>query len=98
MQLTILCDNSVAAQPGLIGEHGFACHIATADRQYLFDTGNGLGLLNKAASCGIDLTKLVTVLLSHGHWDHCGGLRILLNLPGGLIFSGEIPRELDAAR
>jgi len=149
MQLTILCDNSVRARPGLIGEHGFACHIATHNKQYLFDTGNGLGLLNNARTCGIDLKSIDAVLLSHGHWDHCGGLMDLLGLrndqvtpvyahpamfdhkvsadpnrtrnigcgfrrlqaeaagaifhfstapvklPGGLIFSGEIPKKLD---
>ena len=83
IRLTILCDNSVAARPGLIGEHGFACHIATTDKQYLFDTGNGLGLLSNALTCGIDLTRLDAVLLSHGHWDHCGGLMSLLKLRRG---------------
>ncbi|WP_020676695.1 MBL fold metallo-hydrolase [Geopsychrobacter electrodiphilus] len=84
MQLTILCDNSVASHPGLIGEHGFACHIATAGKQYLFDTGNGLGLLNNAKTCGIDLSQIDAILLSHGHWDHCGGLLPLLKLRAGL--------------
>jgi 7,8-dihydropterin-6-yl-methyl-4-(beta-D-ribofuranosyl)aminobenzene 5'-phosphate synthase len=83
MQLTILCDNSVIPRPGLMGEHGFACHIATRNQQYLFDTGNGLGLLNNARACAIDLTRIDAVLLSHGHWDHCGGLPELLKLRDG---------------
>ncbi len=78
--LTILCDNSVEPRPGLIGEHGFACHIATTEKQYLFDTGSGLGLLSNAKACGIDLREIDAVLLSHGHWDHCGGLLQLLKL------------------
>ncbi len=53
MQLTILCDNTVTERPGLIGEHGFACHIATNGRQYLFDTGNRLALLNTAERCNL---------------------------------------------
>lgn len=81
--LTILCDNSVAPRPGLIGEHGFSCHVATAGHQYLLDTGSGLGLLTNAATCGIDLSGLDAVLLSHGHWDHCGGLLHLLKLCTG---------------
>lgn len=83
MQLTILCDNNVEPRPDLIGEHGFACHISTENKQYLFDTGNGLGLLNNARSCDINLANIDAVLLSHGHWDHCGGLMQLLKLRNG---------------
>lgn len=82
-ELTILCDNSVQARPGLVGEHGFACHITSGGKNYLFDTGNGLGLLGNAQTCGIDLAALDAVLLSHGHWDHCGGLLPLLRLRNG---------------
>jgi len=82
MKLTILCDNRVAPRPGLIGEHGFACHLETENGQYLFDTGNGLGLLNNARLCGIDLNLIDALVLSHGHWDHCGGLLELLKLRG----------------
>lgn len=107
MQLTILCDNSVLPRPGLMGEHGFACHIATRDKHYLFDTGNGLGLLNNARACGIDLTRLDAVLLSHGHWDHCGGLLKLLKLREGRptpvyahpgIFEEKVSREQGRER
>ena len=83
MQLTILCDNRVATRAGLMGEHGFSCHIAVAGKQYLFDTGNGLGLVNNAEICGIDLKEVDAVLLSHGHWDHCSGLLPLLQLRKG---------------
>lgn len=83
MRLTILCDNSVTPRRGLLGEHGFACHIATGTHNYLFDTGGGTGLLGNAQVLGIDLLELDAVLLSHGHWDHCGGLLPLLRQRGG---------------
>lgn len=107
LTLTILCDNSVKAAPGLIGEHGFACHIATEQNKYLVDTGNGLGLINNALSCGIDLLDIDAVFLSHGHWDHCGGLLQLLELRAGLptpiyahpaIFDEKISRRAGQER
>jgi 7,8-dihydropterin-6-yl-methyl-4-(beta-D-ribofuranosyl)aminobenzene 5'-phosphate synthase len=40
----------------------------------LFDTGQGMSLANNARMLGIDLAKIKTVVLSHGHYDHTGGL------------------------
>lgn len=84
IKLTILCDNWVEKQARLRGEHGFACLVETAEKRLLFDTGNGEGLLHNAACCGIDLRQLDGVILSHGHWDHCGGLMALLDARKGL--------------
>ena len=78
--LTILCENSVnrVAPYGLLGEHGFACHIACPSGNYLFDTGGGLTLLHNAERLGIDLSEIDAAIFSHGHFDHTGGLRTLL--------------------
>lgn len=80
--LTILCDNTVRPQAGLIGEHGFACHIETPDGGYLFDAGQGLGIVQNARILGKDLTTLRAVALSHGHYDHAGGLPEVLHQCG----------------
>jgi 7,8-dihydropterin-6-yl-methyl-4-(beta-D-ribofuranosyl)aminobenzene 5'-phosphate synthase len=78
-RITILCENSVARPGGLIAEHGFAALIETAQACILFDTGQGFGLLNNAQEIGRNLSEISTVVLSHGHSDHTGGLPTLLN-------------------
>ena len=47
-RLTILCENSVGVPFDVIGEHGFACHVETEEGDYLFDTGQGFGILHNA--------------------------------------------------
>jgi 7,8-dihydropterin-6-yl-methyl-4-(beta-D-ribofuranosyl)aminobenzene 5'-phosphate synthase len=77
-RITILCENSVARPGGLIAEHGFAALIETPQNSILFDTGQGFGLLNNAQEIGRDLSQISSVVLSHGHSDHTGGLPALL--------------------
>lgn len=76
--ITILCENSVARPGGLIAEHGFAALIETPSSSILFDTGQGFGLIHNAQEIGRDLQKISSVVLSHGHLDHSGGLPALL--------------------
>ena len=74
IRLTILCENSVARPFGLLGEHGFACYLETPSGNYLFDTGQGQTLIPNARRLGKDLGSIKALLLSHGHYDHTGGL------------------------
>jgi 7,8-dihydropterin-6-yl-methyl-4-(beta-D-ribofuranosyl)aminobenzene 5'-phosphate synthase len=78
VRLTILCENTVGRANGAIGEHGFSCFVETDAGNYLFDTGNGAGLLHNASVLGVDLTSVRAIILSHGHFDHCGGLKAAL--------------------
>jgi len=79
-KITTLCENHVA-QSGkkLMGEHGLSFYIEADNRRILFDTGQNLGLSNNAKVLGIDLSRIDTVVLSHGHYDHSGGLKTLLD-------------------
>jgi 7,8-dihydropterin-6-yl-methyl-4-(beta-D-ribofuranosyl)aminobenzene 5'-phosphate synthase len=81
-RLTILCENSVQPMAGLIGEHGFACHVERTDGSYLFDTGQGFGLCQNAITLKKDLSTIKAILLSHGHYDHTGGLPAVLQQTG----------------
>ena len=87
IRLTILCENSVdqVSPYGLLGEHGFSCHLQTPAGNFLFDTGGGMTIMNNAELLGIDFTRLQGIMFSHGHFDHTGGLRQVLEK------TGEIP-------
>jgi 7,8-dihydropterin-6-yl-methyl-4-(beta-D-ribofuranosyl)aminobenzene 5'-phosphate synthase len=77
--VTTLVDNSVAQSGNaLLGEHGLSFYIETGDRRILFDTGQNLAISNNARVLGIDLKQIDTVVLSHGHYDHSGGLQSIL--------------------
>ena len=75
VRLTVLVDNQ--AQPGLQAEHGFSL-LLQGEQNVLFDTGKGSVLENNAAALGIRLDNLDALVLSHGHYDHCGNLKMIL--------------------
>jgi len=79
-RITILCENSVGPLAGTIGEHGFSALIEpSSGNPILFDTGQGFTLLHNARCMNKDLTLVDQVVLSHGHYDHTGGLKPLLD-------------------
>jgi len=77
-KITVLCENSVAVPaPPLIGEHGFSCLIESQDAT-LFDTGQGFGIVNNMQKMGKQFDAIRRIVLSHGHYDHTGGLLAVL--------------------
>jgi 7,8-dihydropterin-6-yl-methyl-4-(beta-D-ribofuranosyl)aminobenzene 5'-phosphate synthase len=79
-KVTTLCENNIGhGGKNLIGEHGLSFYIEAEDRNILFDTGQNLAISNNAGVLGIDLSRIDTVVLSHGHYDHSSGLKSLLN-------------------
>ena len=77
IRITLLADNTVAARTAR-GEHGLCFHVEAGGRRLLFDTGQGLVLADNARALSIDLGAVDTVVLSHGHYDHTGGLPTVL--------------------
>lgn len=78
--ITILVHNYARGR-GLYGEHGLSLWIESPaqDEAILYDTGqSGEVLLHNAQKLGVDLDRGSTVVLSHGHYDHTGGLPLLL--------------------
>ncbi|MBN1280499.1 MAG: MBL fold metallo-hydrolase [Candidatus Thermoplasmatota archaeon] len=79
MKLTIVYDNEVSTRGmGLKADWGFSCLIQTAEHTLLFDTGaQGSILLHNMEILRIDPHTIRTVVLSHEHGDHTGGLQAL---------------------
>jgi 7,8-dihydropterin-6-yl-methyl-4-(beta-D-ribofuranosyl)aminobenzene 5'-phosphate synthase len=80
-KVTTLVENTVAIMSGkkLIGEHGLSFLIETRGQRLLFDTGHYMAFENNARVLGIELAGIDKVVLSHGHHDHTGGLKHLLD-------------------
>ncbi len=77
MKITTLVENTVY-RASLRAEHGVAMLIEADGRRILFDTGqSGEVLLENSNAMGIDLRTVDALVLSHGHYDHTGGIRAL---------------------
>lgn len=72
VKITVLVENT--AGHGVLGEHGLAMWIDAPAGSALLDTGQGEVLLRNAAALGVRLGEARTIVLSHGHYDHTGGL------------------------
>lgn len=73
-RIRILVDNNVKPHLGLMPEHGFSALVERDGGIILFDTGKGDALPHNAEILGVDLRRVDCVILSHGHYDHTGGL------------------------
>ena len=79
LKITVVYDNRVYEE-GLKPAWGFACLIEGLDKKILFDTGDdGKILLSNMKTLGIDPKQIETVVLSHEHGDHVGGLASFLS-------------------
>ena len=76
-KITILSENTVDMPKNAIGEHGLAM-LVERDDATLFDTGQGFALMNNIKALFKDQNQIKRVVLSHGHYDHTGGLKPLL--------------------
>ena len=78
MKITALTENT--SRKGLPYEHGLSLYIETEKHNILFDTGQTELFAKNAEMLGIDLGKVDIAVLSHGHYDHGGGLKRFLEL------------------
>jgi 7,8-dihydropterin-6-yl-methyl-4-(beta-D-ribofuranosyl)aminobenzene 5'-phosphate synthase len=78
IEITVLVDDQ--AGTGLRAEHGLALWIVVGEKRILLDTGQGAALVLNARQLGVPLEETDIVVLSHGHYDHTGGLTDVLAL------------------
>ncbi len=77
LQITTLSENT-AGLGGLMAEWGLSILVESEEINILFDTGQSLSASHNADLMGIDLKRVDKIVLSHGHFDHTGGLKQLL--------------------
>ncbi len=69
--------NLIENTPGMLGclyEHGLSFYVVTPRHRLLVDTGSTAAFAENAKTLGIDLMAVDTLVLSHGHYDHSGGM------------------------
>ncbi|PWE01452.1 MBL fold metallo-hydrolase [Marinilabilia rubra] len=74
MEIITLVEN-LAYQQSTKGEHGLSLVVRAGGKQILFDTGQSGLLEENALQMGVDLSAIDMVVISHGHYDHTGGLK-----------------------
>lgn len=74
MKIITLLENT-ACDAGLCAAHGLSLYIETPKHKILFDMGPDGRFIENAKKLGVDLSAVDIAVLSHGHFDHGGGLR-----------------------
>ena len=73
MKIITLVENTCGDER-CIAEHGLSIYIETDNHKLLLDTGQTDAVVKNAEVLGVDLSAVDTVILSHGHYDHSGGI------------------------
>ena len=77
MKVIALLENEAAAE-SLCAAHGLSLYIETPKHKILFDMGPDGGFAENARALGVDLAAVDIAFLSHGHFDHGGGIAAFL--------------------
>jgi len=93
-RITVLVEDTAGGR-GLLAEHGLSFWIVLGNQRVLFDTGQGHVLLGNARRLDIQLQRVNSIALSHGHYDHTGGLGdVLRNAQATTVYAH--PAALEA--
>lgn len=74
MEITVVVENLVY-QKGLKAEHGLSLYFEDGGKRFLFDTGQSHCFYDNARKLGVDISKVDYLIISHGHYDHTGGMK-----------------------
>lgn len=85
-RIAVLVDNE-AGTPNLGGEHGLALWVEHRDKCILFDAGQTDLLTRNAVVLSVPLERADAIVVSHGHYDHTGGLPgVLTRAPAAPVY------------
>ncbi len=89
MKIITLLDN-LTYKKNLVAEHGFSLYIEES-KKILFDTGQSSKFIDNALHLGLNLSEIDFVVISHGHFDHTGGLKdfFSVNKKAKILFKKE---------
>lgn len=79
LKITTLIENNLDNLGQLRYEHGLSLYIETGGKKILFDTGKSGDFIKNAKSLNKNLDKLDYCIISHGHYDHSGGVEKLID-------------------
>lgn len=78
LSITTLSENTSSPRRRLLAEWGLSILVEVDGFKVLLDTGQGISTVHNAGIMGIDLAQVDKMVLSHGHYDHTGGLQQVL--------------------
>jgi len=88
--ITTLVENT-SGKPSIVGEWGQSLLVEADGKKILFDTGPTTMITKNATALGVNIGSVDRIVLSHGHYDHTGGLMEVLTRiresgkrPGGI--------------
>ena len=77
VKIIVLVENTTESSK-LKCKHGLSLYAETEAHKILFDMGPNDLFLKNAEALGVDIADIDIVVISHGHVDHCGGLKYFL--------------------
>ena len=90
LKITTLIENTQGEHLALNYEHGISFFIETDNKKIIFDTGSTDAYIQNSKLLNIDVAETDIVVLSHGHYDHSGGIKHLMNYTKNFkLFAGE---------
>ena len=83
-KVTIVVDNGVSTQAPkpFLGEHGLSMLLDIGGKRLLIDTGQSSTVIHNLGLLDVAPASLDAIVLSHGHYDHTGGLPHVLERAG----------------
>lgn len=88
IRVTVLVANTTE-RSGLLAEHGIAYWIEIGDKRVLFDTGQSHVVVHNAEQLQVPVKHADGIVLSHGHYDHTGGLAYVFDHSNGCRIFGQ---------